>query len=178
MPSTFLITSPLAIRSRNVDMIGSPAPTLASSRKYFCRFRKSSMRAAYCRHGNTFARLFGVMMCRFALTKSGYAFTIESAAVQSTTAASVNSSFAISLARTWGSIRLRETDNLSRQRARLMPLPSSANHLLLATPTTVTSNPWESRYARCSCSCRSSVPPIFPTPITTSARRLRTSKKA
>src|SRR5207237_802693 len=96
MPSTFLITSPLAIRSRSVDMIGSPAPTLASSRKYFCRFRKSSIRAAYCRHGNTFARLFGVMMCRFALTKSGYAFTIESAAVQSTTAASVNSSFAIS----------------------------------------------------------------------------------
>ena len=38
--------------------------------------RSSSISARSALHGSTFARLFGVMMCRFASTKSGYASTI------------------------------------------------------------------------------------------------------
>ena len=53
----------------------------------------------YRRQGSTFALLFGVMMCRFALMKSGYASTIDASAVQSMSATFARSSSATSCAR-------------------------------------------------------------------------------
>ena len=79
--------TPLDVRCRSVDRIGSPAPTLVESKKWRRRTARSRRRAAYPSHGWTFARLFGVTMCSPKSTYSGYASTTAAAAVQSTSTA-------------------------------------------------------------------------------------------
>jgi len=132
------------------------------------------MRAAYCRHGNTFARLFGVMMCRF-VDKRGYASRlIGRRAIKYR--ASVNSSFAISLPGSCGyNLRRRETDNRSRQR-RDDALPSSVNHLYWRRRH-VTSNPWAKQIRALRCSGRRRVLPMFPDADHASAEAFANSKK-